>query len=105
MPSTVITFIVALLAGVVSTVTGFGIGSLLTPVLALTIDTRIAVAAVSIPHALWPWMLIATIGVVAGTVLGSKALTRVPDVWFRRVLALLLAVLGIAMLARGLRNV
>ncbi len=30
--------------------TGFGIGSLLTPVLALQVDTRLAVAAVSIPH-------------------------------------------------------
>lgn len=31
-------------------VTGFGIGSLLTPLLALQVDTRLAVAAVSIPH-------------------------------------------------------
>ena len=30
--------------------TGVGVGSLLTPVLALTVDTRVAVAAVSIPH-------------------------------------------------------
>lgn len=54
--------------------------------------------------ALWPWMLVATIGVIAGTVLGSKVLVRVPDVWFRRVLAVVLAILGIAMLARGLRT-
>ena len=240
----VITLIVSVLAGAVSAVTGFGIGSLLTPVLALRIDTGIAVAAVSIPHvvgtslrlwllqggidrrvlwsfgltsaagglagaalqglasnrwlnvvfgvlllfaavsqmtglarrmrfrgpvawiagalsgllgglvgnqggirsaallgfdlsketfvgtataialfvdgarvpvylahqhaemaALWLWMLIASIGVIAGTVLGSKVLVRVPEVWFRRVLAVVLAVLGVAMLARGLRTV
>ena len=239
----VTTLIVSVIAGAVSAVTGFGIGSLLTPVLALTIDTRIAVAAVSIPHvvgtsvrfwllqggidrrvlwsfgltsaagglagatlqglatnhwlnvvfgilllfaavsettglarrmrfrgpvawiagalsgllgglvgnqggirsaallgfdlsketfvgtataialfvdgarvpvylarqhadlvSLWPWMLVATIGVIAGTVLGRKLLVRVPEVWFRRVLAVVLAVLGVAMLARGLRT-
>jgi uncharacterized membrane protein YfcA len=37
-------------AGAVAAMTGFGIGSLLTPVFALTVDTRLAVAAVSIPH-------------------------------------------------------
>jgi hypothetical protein len=42
--------VVAMLAGAVAAMTGFGIGSLLTPVLALSVDTRVAVAAVSIPH-------------------------------------------------------
>jgi uncharacterized membrane protein YfcA len=42
--------IVAILAGVVAAVTGFGIGSLLTPVLALRVELNIAVAAVAIPH-------------------------------------------------------
>lgn len=42
--------LVAALAGALAAVTGFGIGSLLTPLLALQIDTRLAVAAVSIPH-------------------------------------------------------
>jgi len=42
--------VVAMLAGAVAAMTGFGIGSLLTPVLALDVDTRVAVAAVSIPH-------------------------------------------------------
>jgi len=40
----------SVLAGGIAAVTGFGIGSLLTPVLALQVDTRLAVAAVSIPH-------------------------------------------------------
>jgi uncharacterized membrane protein YfcA len=41
---------VALLAGGIAAVTGFGIGSLLTPVLALQVGTKLAVAAVAIPH-------------------------------------------------------
>ena len=38
------------LAGAVAAVSGFGIGSLLTPVLATHYGTKVAVAAVSIPH-------------------------------------------------------
>jgi len=239
--SDLLVIIVAVLAGAISAVTGFGIGSLLTPVLALQVDTRLAVAAVSVPHVigtalrfwlrrgrvdrrvfwsfglasaaggltgallqnwtsnrglaaafgllllfaavsevtglarrmrfhgavawvagslsgllgglvgnqggirsaallgfdlsketfvatatavallvdgarmpvylatqhaelapLWPWMALATPGVTAGTVIGSRALVRIPEIWFRRVLALVLAVLGSAMLARAL---
>ncbi len=40
----------AAVAGAVASVAGFGIGSLLTPVFGLAVDTKIAVAAVSIPH-------------------------------------------------------
>ena len=40
----------AVLAGVVASVAGFGIGSLLTPVLGFEVGTKLAVAAVSIPH-------------------------------------------------------
>ena len=45
-------FAAALAGGVVAAVAGFGIGSMLTPALALQVDARLAVAAVSIPHAL-----------------------------------------------------
>ena len=41
---------VALLAGGVAAVVGFGIGSLLTPALALETGTKLAVAAIAIPH-------------------------------------------------------
>ena len=41
---------VAVLAGAIAAVAGFGIGSLLTPVLAIALDTKTAVAAVSVPH-------------------------------------------------------
>jgi len=40
----------ALLAASIAAVTGFGIGSLLTPVLGLQVGTKLAVAAIAIPH-------------------------------------------------------
>ncbi|HSQ59110.1 MAG TPA: TSUP family transporter [Acidobacteriota bacterium] len=43
---------VAIFSGATATVVGFGIGSLLTPLLAASFGTGIAVAAVTIPHAL-----------------------------------------------------
>lgn len=43
-------FIVAVLGGAVAAVSGFGIGSLLTPLLALQMDTKLAVALVALPH-------------------------------------------------------
>ncbi len=42
--------VAAVLAGAVASIAGFGIGSLLTPLFALQLGTRLAVAAVSIPH-------------------------------------------------------
>src|SRR5438105_10077495 len=41
---------VAVLAGAIASVSGFGIGSLLTPLLAVRVGTKLAVAAVSVPH-------------------------------------------------------
>src|SRR5437667_3080558 len=43
-------FLVAVLAGAVASVAGFGIGSILTPLLTWQVGTKLAVAAVSIPH-------------------------------------------------------
>src|SRR5262245_33992366 len=43
-------FVAATVAGSIAAVTGFGIGSVLTPTLGLIVDTKTAVAAVSIPH-------------------------------------------------------
>ena len=42
--------IVGLIAAAIAAVAGFGIGSLLTPTLALQTGTKLAVAAISIPH-------------------------------------------------------
>ena len=53
---------------------------------------------------LWRPIAVATVGVTLGTVVGSHALSRLPESWFRRVLALVLASLGTAMLIRGLRG-
>ena len=62
--------LVAGLAGAIASVTGFGIGSLLTPLLASQVELKVAVAAVSIPH-------------IAGTALRYWRLRRHVD---RRVL-------------------
>jgi hypothetical protein len=43
-------FVVAVLSGATATVAGFGIGSLLTPVLALRVAMPTAVAAIALPH-------------------------------------------------------
>lgn len=53
---------------------------------------------------MWLPILIATIGVTFGTLLGSRVLTRIPEIWFHRVLAAVLAALGTSMLIRGLWN-
>lgn len=50
MPFEALLAAVAFLAGAVASVTGFGIGSLVTPVLASSVGMRLAVAAVTIPH-------------------------------------------------------
>ena len=47
----VLPVIVAIIAGAVASVAGFGIGSLLTPVLAPALGVGLAVVAVAIPHA------------------------------------------------------
>lgn len=53
--------IISIVAGTVASVSGFGIGSLITPFLALKLDTKVAIALVSIPHfiatALRLWLL------------------------------------------------
>ena len=57
----VLVAIAALIAGAIASVAGFGIGSVLTPLLATRFDMKVAVAAVSIPHliatAVRFWML------------------------------------------------
>jgi uncharacterized membrane protein YfcA len=53
---------------------------------------------------IWPWIALATIGVTLGTVLGSRVLSRIPEVWFRRVLAVVLTLLGVTMLVRAIQS-
>jgi uncharacterized membrane protein YfcA len=46
---------------------------------------------------LWRWLLLASVGVTLGTILGGRILVKIPEVWFRRVLAVVLAALGVWM--------
>jgi uncharacterized membrane protein YfcA len=52
---------------------------------------------------LWRWIVVASIGVTAGTLAGSRALARVPEIWFQRILGITLATLGALMLSRAFR--
>jgi uncharacterized membrane protein YfcA len=83
----------AVAGGAVASVTGFGIGSLLTPALAWQMDTRIAVAAVSIPHfigtafrfwllgggvdrrVLWSFGVMSAVGGLSGALVQERAST------------------------------
>src|SRR5690349_15442698 len=51
--------------------------------------------------ALWPALVVATLGVVLGTALGAGLLRRLPQRLFRRIVALLLLALGCYMLVAG----
>ena len=82
---------VSVAAGAVASVAGFGIGSLLTPLLALHVGTKTAVAAVSVPHligtfirfwrlrahldrsVLWRFGLTSAAGGLAGALLNASA--------------------------------
>jgi uncharacterized membrane protein YfcA len=46
------------------------------------------------------WIALATLGVAVGTMLGNRVLARIPEMWFHRVLTIVLALLGTAMLWR-----
>jgi uncharacterized membrane protein YfcA len=48
------------------------------------------------------WIVLATLGVLLGTLFGFRVLVRIPERRFRHVVAVVLAVLGSAMLARGI---
>ena len=51
----------------------------------------------------WPFVLIATVGVVVGTALGTRVLGNLPQGGFRRVVAVLLLLLGSSMIVAGVR--
>ncbi|OFW06214.1 MAG: hypothetical protein A3I61_18800 [Acidobacteria bacterium RIFCSPLOWO2_02_FULL_68_18] len=51
------------------------------------------------------WVALATAGVLAGTVLGHRVLVRIPERWFRRTVAVILALLGAAMFGRGVGGI
>lgn len=101
--------LVAFFAGSISSITGFGIGTILTPYLALSVGVKLAVAAVSVPHcvgnALRFWTLrhkldkhvLRTFGVMsaAGALAGSLLHVFAPNPALRVVLAALLILAGL----------
>jgi uncharacterized protein len=52
----------------------------------------------------WPFVALAAIGVIAGTVVGTHLLARIPERTFKRVVSLLVFGLGIFMLLRPVQN-
>jgi uncharacterized membrane protein YfcA len=100
MPFGLLVAAIAVVAGGIAAVTGFGVGSLLTPVLALETGTKLAVAAIAIPHfvgtALRFWMLrghvdrrvllgfgvASAIGGLAGALVGARTSSRALAVVF-----------------------
>lgn len=109
----------AVFAGCIAAVAGFGIGSLLTPALSLAVGTKLAVAAVSIPHAVGTaqrlWMLrrhvdrrvllsfgvTSALGGLAGALLQASASGRALAVVF----GLLLVLAGVSELTALVRRV
>lgn len=102
--------LVGVLAGVVAAVSGFGIGSLLTPTFALQAGTKAAVAAVSIPHLVGTlqryWLLrshvdrrmLLAFGLTsaAGGLLGALAHVWLSSRWLTVVFGVLLILAAIA---------
>jgi uncharacterized membrane protein YfcA len=105
--------LVGIAAGGVAAIAGFGVGSLLTPLLTIQFDAKLAVALVAIPHAiattlrLWrlrtaiAWPVLRGFGVASalGGLLGAYVFTQVAGEVLARLLGALLVFVGIAELA------
>ena len=99
----------SIVAAAIASISGFGIGSILTPTLSLWFDARLAVAAVSIPHligtalrfamlkakvdrrVMWSFGLASAAGGIAGALLG----TVFESAWLLILLAILLLFVGV----------
>jgi uncharacterized membrane protein YfcA len=106
-------FVLAVLSGGTAALAGFGIGSLLTPLLAAKYGTTTAIAAVAIPHAAatalrcWrlrrniDWPVVGRFGLLsaAGGLLGALLYTRFSNAALTLTLGLLLVSTGLATLA------
>jgi uncharacterized membrane protein YfcA len=52
----------------------------------------------------WREIVLAIVGVIAGTIWGGRLLRRIPETTFRRTVAILVLLLGIYMLVVGIRG-
>ena len=96
-------FVASIASGVIAAISGFGIGSVLTPVVSTNLDTKLAVAIVSIPHFIGTLVLhtagYLAIGFLASQILQGYLNVNIP--WWA--LALVSAVLISAVNHTGIR--
>jgi uncharacterized membrane protein YfcA len=111
--------VAALVAGAIAAITGFGVGSLLTPAMALQAGTKLAVAAVAIPHFIGTaqrfWMLrrhvdrhvLLGFGIASavGGLAGALVHTRVTSAALAVVFGSLLVLAGVSELTGWVRRV
>jgi uncharacterized protein len=111
--------VASIVAGAIASVAGFGIGTMLTPVFALRVDMKLAVAAVAIPHlvatSLRLWMmrahvdgrLVRTFGVMsaAGGLVGALLQQRLRGPGLVMVFGGLLVFAGVTGLTGGMERV
>lgn len=115
----IVLFIGAVIAGAIAGVAGFGIGSVLTPLLALQMETKLAVAVVSVPHLIatavrlyslrgkidrsvfWNFGILSAVGGLAGALLNAYAASRALTIVF----GCLLLLAGISGLTRWMERV
>jgi uncharacterized protein len=109
--------LVGILAGAVAAIAGFGVGSLLTPLLASHYDPKLAVALVALPHAiatalrLWrfrhdiAWPVLRGFGAASasGGLIGAFLFTQASSLLLARLLGALLLFVGVSQLA-GVAN-
>jgi uncharacterized protein len=105
-------FLASILSGATASLVGFGIGSLLTPLLATKFGTPIAVAAVTVPHALATmlrcfrlrshidWHIVKRFGLLsaAGALAGAVVYTRLGPTTLTKILGGLLLLTSAAQL-------
>ena len=110
----VLAAVVGVVAGATASVVGFGIGSLLTPLLSLRFGTEIAVALVAIPHAAasllrgWrlrreiDWNILVSFGLLSagGGLAGALLYARIGSAGLARALGILLIMTALAGLSR-----
>src|SRR5512132_2346126 len=114
----VLVFVAGILSGATAAIAGFGIGSILTPLLISRLGALLAVAAVSIPHAIatavraWrlrraiSWPVVRSFGVLsaAGGLIGALLYVRVGSRLLEITLGLLLLATAVAALSDWTRK-